>query len=169
VWDHVSEAWPTGLRRLEDAIVVFDRFEGGFRLAGGLYRHVGKFIDRLNASNCEVGKALGFDVAQLDALVEWYRGLAIVDLPLKPEVELYPNERLILAEGSMVSFKKCEQDLLVRIGPASILGDSDLVYQYEHDSSCSAFVLANKVQPYADQWELVAWNEVTREIRKLPA
>lgn len=168
-WDRISEPFPSGLRTLDDAIVVFDRFEGGFRLAGGLYRHVGKFIDRLNADNCEVGQALGFDLAQLAALVNWYRSLAFVELQSQPEVALNPNERIILAEGSIVTFKKRDQDVLVRIGPASILGDSDLVYQYEHGSSCSASVLASKVEPFGDKWELVAWNEVTGKIRKLAA
>lgn len=161
----------SGVRRIDDAVVVFDSVEGGLRLTAPLFVEFELFLDRLARAAEMAGTEALLPEASVGLLKEWYDSLSpdpsapAPAVPAHGQIMIYAPETLIgvQIQGNFIERRIIKPEL-VMIGD-----DEELMYRYDLGERGTGLVRHDRVEPVGQDWRRVMWDPETDEIQEIAA
>lgn len=163
---------PSGPRKIDDAIVVFDTAQGGLRLTAPLFDELDVYLERLSKGAELAGEEALVSSELVERVREWSAGLSpATDIA---GVELSdPSEDLIVFEpGSEIALKVRGALIHRRLLEPQLVEIDDcekLMYRYESQPGVHALVAHDRIEPVGQSWRKVFWNPVSNAMREIEA
>ena len=163
---------PSGPSKIDDAIVVFDRAQGGLRLSSPIYDEFPALLNRLAKGAEMAGSDALLSATLVQQISDWYAGLEPPDALMPPPAINIGDELVVFAPGSEVGIRLRGTLIHRTIYEPQLLsiGDEDrLMYRYDLKPGASGWVSHDHVEAMGHSWRHMLWNPFSNDLREMEA
>ena len=158
-----------GVRKVDDAVAVFDTVPGGLRLSSPLFSDFAAIIARLERGAELAGEEALLPASTVERLKEWHGRLTASEAHHSVQ-QIGEGMQLIFAPSSRVSVKirgQAVERVLLEPQMLTIGGGEQLMYRYEDPTGAQAWVAHDQVEPVGNDWRRALWNPLNNHIEPL--